>query len=126
VNGRSRRSGDLGEALAVALLEQRGWKLVERQARVCGHHIDALMLDPDATEVLVQVKAWQPGGGGQDTVKKDIADAWHLRYCGERRPIMLVLTTPLRWPGLRHMVADALAADLYNAVLIVNTKEMTR
>src|SRR5215471_3347687 len=106
MNGTSRRSGDDGEAAAIAMLVQRGWKLVERQYRVHGHKIDALMLDENAREVLVQVKSWQ-SGGGRDTVKKDIADAWHLHNCcNEERPIVLVLTEQLRGV-LRNMITEA-------------------
>jgi hypothetical protein len=121
MNGRSRRSGDLGEALAIAMLEQRGWKLIERQVRIHGHRIDALMLDPNGTEVLVQVKSWQ-GDTGRDTAKKDIADAWHLRYCGEQRPIVLVLTEPLRGV-LRRMVVDAIDAGFYTGIIVHSITE---
>jgi hypothetical protein len=124
MNGTSRRSGDLGEVAAIAMLEQRGWKLIERQAKVLGLRIDALMFDPDANEVLVQVKAWQPGNSGRDTVKKDIHDAWQLRRRGEQRAIVLVLTEPMRGI-LRESLLDALAEGFYTRVLIINVTELT-
>lgn len=87
----SRDNGAEGERIVEGLLGYEGWEIVERQAIVRGHRLDFRAKHPQRGEALIEVKVWA-AGGGKDTVKKAIADAYDLKEAGETLPYILMLS----------------------------------
>lgn len=90
----SRDNGAEGERVVEALLGYEGWEIAERQALVHGHRLDFRAKHPHRGEALIEVKVWG-AGGGKDTVKKAIADAYDLQQAGETIPYILMLSHEL-------------------------------
>lgn len=88
------RSGAEGEDVVRALLGYEGWEIEETQPLAMGHRVDFLASHPAYGQALIEVKVWARGGG-TDTVKKAIADAYDLREAGETRPYFLILSHAL-------------------------------
>lgn len=113
----SRENGKIGEAVVEGLLVYEGWEIIERQALVHGHLIDLRAKHPTHGEALFEVKVWG-AGGGQDTAKKAIADAYDLQVAGETTPYVLVLSHQLSGL-LRTMLWRALDAGAIHRVRVV-------
>ncbi|MEP7114438.1 MAG: hypothetical protein ABI862_14325 [Ilumatobacteraceae bacterium] len=119
----SQISGNAGEVIVAGMLGYEGWQIVESQIETFGHAVDFLAKDPAGDEVLVEVKVWARGGG-KDTVKKAIADAYDLREAGETRPYVLVLSHELI--GLyADMLRRAIIAGVIARVRILGFKEFS-
>jgi hypothetical protein len=113
----SRRNGDDGERSAESLLRYEGWEIIERHALVHGHRVDFRAKHPLRGEALFEVKVWG-AGGGQDTVKKAIGDAWDLLAAGETTPYILVLSHHLT--GLHgDMLARAVVGGAIHEVRVM-------
>ncbi len=113
----SRQNGKVGEAIVEGLLIYEGWEIIERQALVHGHLIDLRAKHPRFGEALFEVKVWG-AGGGQDTAKKAIGDAYDLREAGETTPYVLVLSHQLSGL-LQDMLTRALRAGAIHEVRVV-------
>lgn len=113
----SRQNGKVGEATVEGLLIYEGWEIIDRQALVHGHLIDLRAKHPKYGEALFEVKVWG-AGGGQDTAKKAIADAYDLQRAGETTPYILVLSHQLSGL-LRDMLWRALQAGAINQVRVI-------
>lgn len=113
----SRSSGQEGERIVEGLLRYEETEILERQVLVHGHLIDFLAKHPKWGEILVEVKVWA-AGGGKDTVKKAIGDAYDLREAGETRPYVLILSHELL--GLHGaMLSRAMRAGAISEVRIL-------
>lgn len=113
----SLRQGQWGEQLAEGLLAYAGWEVVERHPNVLGHLLDRRVKHRVYGEALVEVKVWGRAGG-QDTVKKAIADAYDLQRAGCETPYILILSHDLT--GLHHdMLERAMASGAIWRVLVL-------
>jgi hypothetical protein len=120
----SKAAGTEGERIAEWALARRGWRITEHQVIVAGgHRADLVAVHPDTLEEwIVEVKVWNAGPSGKDTVKKAIADAYDLAQAGETRPYLLVLSHPLAGL-LAHMITRARRAGVINDVVVVGASQ---
>lgn len=113
----ARSSGQEGERIVEGLLGYEGWTILERQVLVHGHLLDFLAKHPQRNEALIEVKVWS-AGGGKDTVKKAIGDAYDLKEAGCTTPYILVLSHNLL--GLHGaMLSRAIRAGVIAEVRIL-------
>lgn len=56
--------GELGEFVATCYLQKRGWREIERNARIGGCELDIVAYDPDGVMVVVEVKFCEKTGDG--------------------------------------------------------------
>jgi hypothetical protein len=113
----ARSNGQEGERIVEGLLRYEGWEIIERQVLVYGHLLDFRAKHPRRGEALIEVKVWG-AGGGKDTVKKAIGDAYDLREAGETTPYVLVLSHELL--GLHGaMLGRAIRAGVIHEVRIL-------
>lgn len=113
----SRENGKIGEAIVEGLLVYEGWEIIDRQTLVHGHKMDLRAKHPKYGEAIFEVKVWG-AGGGQDTAKKAIADAYDLQRAGETTPYILVLSHQLSGL-LRNMLVRALEAGAIHQVRVI-------
>lgn len=113
----ARGNGQEGERIVEGLLRYEGWDILERQVLVHGHLLDFRAKHSQRGEALIEVKVWG-AGGGKDTVKKAIGDAYDLREAGETTPYVLVLSHELL--GLHGaMLSRAIRAGVISEVRIL-------
>lgn len=120
----SHEYGTEGERVVEGLLHFDGWVIMKRQPTMYGHRLDFRAIHADLGEMLIEVKVWG-AGGGKDTVKKAIADAYDLKAAGCTIPYMLILSEQLY--GLNAaMIQRALDSRVIHEVRIIGFKPWPR
>lgn len=109
------RLGTVGEELAVAFLEERGWQIIERNYRRKGIELDIIGRDPDRGIVFVEVRTRRSGSAGS---------AWESITQAKANRLRRGAATWLSESGIRHPVhLDAIAIRLRGAEAIVEHRK---
>lgn len=115
------RQGRAFEDLVAATLTFFDWTITGRRVLLHGVEVDIVATDPGGQEWLIECKGshrgLRPGATRSDTVKKAVADAWHLAAVGNTTPCMLVVShSPKPSSSAARLLDRAVEHGLFAAV----------
>ena len=96
----TKQSGDTGEALALAYLQQAGLRLLARNYRTPGRgggEIDLIMLEPDGTCVFVEVRQRACGAHGGAAASVSVTKQAHLIFAARHFLLRYASPPPCRF-----------------------------
>lgn len=112
------------EQAARFLLKAAGWTIVDTNSIVDGIEVDIVAIDPEGNETFVECKGSyrgdQPGLIRSDTLKKAVANAYHLFHGPTPEPYVIV-TSHKPKPNSRgaRLLARAVAIGAVADVIVI-------